>query len=267
MPVFFQSMLSGSSGNCLMLWSEHTRLMIDAGARSQKALRAILDGCVEEPPLSAVLISHLHGDHVNYSSLSVFAQTGHRVFIHRDNRRQLMMKHAKGKPFAELKLVEFGNGPFTVGEFTIENFEVEHDGNSRNCGFVVKWQEGERVRKAVAATDFHEWSAVADHFIDADFLYLEANYDPEMLRIYPNPNSHFHLSNVKTGRLLARTLAQSRHLPQTVVLGHLSAERNQPELALSTVREMIMRDTAAPQIDLHVAPRYGPSPIFAIAGT
>lgn len=263
--VFFQSMLSGSSGNVLMLWSKQTRLMIDAGAPSQKALRAILTEYGDESPVDAVLISHLHGDHVNYSSLSVFAQTGHPVFVHRENRRQLMLKHARGKSFAGLNLVEFGDEPFAVGEFTIDNFEISHDGSSRNCGFVVQWQEEEQARKAVVATDFHEWTEVADHFVDADFLYLEANYDPELLRVFPNPNSHFHLSNINTGRLLARALARSGQPPQAIVLGHLSAQRNQPELALSTVRDIIMRNSASREVDLHVAPRHGPSPVFVIA--
>ena len=50
-------------------------------------------------------------------------------------------------------------------------------------------------------------------------------------------------------------------------MGHLSAQRNQPQLALNTVREVIMSDAAAAEVELHVAPRHHPSPVFAITST
>ena len=263
MFLCFQTLLSGSSGNLLMLWTPRTRLIVDAGVSAQKRLRAILEEH-RRPPVAAVLVSHLHGDHINYSTLRVLEQTGHPLYVHRRNRRPLLMKHTRGLDFTNLRLEAFGDGTFQVGDFTIHNFETEHDGGSRNCGFVIECEAGRRRRKVVLATDFCEWEEVADRFVDADLLYLEANHDPELLRLNPNFNSHYHLSNLKTGRLLAHALERSSRPPRAVVLGHLSAERNTPALALETVRDILEQNGHRNGLSLHVAPRSTPSPVFTV---
>ena len=113
------------------------------------------------------------------------------------------------------------------------------------------------------ATDFREWSDIPGWFENADFIYVEANHDPELLRAHPNPRSHFHLSNEKCGRLLSRALSESKNVPCAVMLGHLSEVRNRPKLARETVLEML--DGGPYQdIALHIAPRYEPSPLISI---
>ncbi len=87
---------------------------------------------------------------------------------------------------------------------------------------------------------------------------MESNHDPQLLRDYPNPRSHYHLSNEKCGRLLSCALARSKHPPCAVMLGHLSEIRNRPNLARQKVLE-VLDGTPNRDLVLHVAPRYEPS--------
>jgi hypothetical protein len=92
---------------------------------------------------------------------------------------------------------------------------------------------------------------------------VEANHDPELLRVYPNPRSQFHLSNEKCGRLLRQVFAQSRSRPSTLMLGHLSERRNRPNLAQDTVSE-ILADEGYRDVRIQIAPRHQPSDLIMI---
>jgi hypothetical protein len=62
-------------------------------------------------------------------------------------------------------------------------------------------------------------------------LFVEANHDPELLRRHPNPASRYHLSNPQAAKLICHARKSSKSAPQTVILGHLSRERNTEDLA------------------------------------
>ena len=82
----------------------------------------------------------------------------------------------------------------------------------------------------------------------ADIALIEANHDLQMLRDGPYPfplkrrilSDHGHLSNDDCA-LLARYLAENG--TKQFILGHLSRENNFPEMALTTM-ENILRENA-----------------------
>ncbi|MBN1517191.1 MBL fold metallo-hydrolase [Candidatus Sumerlaeota bacterium] len=260
MGLCFQTLQSGSSGNVLMVWSHKTRVMIDCGVRSQKQLRVLLMQHAI-PKLAALVNTHLHSDHINYHALRVMESDQTPVYVHRDNRRRLLFKHGRGASFRGLDLREYGEGPLEIGDLILQNFEIEHADESRNCGFVIQWKE-DPAERIVIATDFFEWENIGRHFVDARIIYVEANHCPELLRRYPNFNSHFHLSNPKTGMLLAQALQSSNHAPRAIVLGHLSTERNRPDVALKAVRNTLKQHGARLESPLEVAPRFEPSAVY-----
>ena len=83
---------------------------------------------------------------------------------------------------------------------------------------------------------------------------LTATCDPDLLRRYPNYRSRFHLPNERCGRLLQTAIDSSEKYPLGIMLGHLSEERNEPDLALDTVWE-ILDEARHGEIELSVAPR------------
>jgi phosphoribosyl 1,2-cyclic phosphodiesterase len=95
-----------------------------------------------------------------------------------------------------------------------------------------------------------------------DGVYLESNYDPEMLEngMYPEElkqrirSGQGHLSNEEAAELLMKT----KRL-RWACLGHLSASNNLPAVALETHRK-ILGDT----LPLHIAPRFDVSDVLEL---
>lgn len=263
MSLTFQSLCSGSSGNSLLLKAGDTTLLIDAGFPSMKACRKALSGLLSR--MDGVIISHLHTDHVHHYSLRVLEDCRIPIYIYEKEIRPLAVRHFRQSPFMDLKIRPFFERPFRIRDLTIIPFKIPHDAGCPTFGFQICVSENGRRRKVVAATDFWDWYGLPRWFEDADFIYVEANHDPELLRAHPNPHSHYHLSNEKCGRLLRQVLAKSKKLPQAVMLGHLSEIRNRPRIARATVTE-ILEGRPFQDIPLYIAPRYEPSEVIQIEG-
>lgn len=274
MPVTFQSIRSSSAGNCLVLRSSTTTLLIDCGIRTQRdcddlLLRRLKRDAAglfnggelfpRESGVDAALVSHAHSDHIGYAGLRSLAKHGVPIHSHRHVVRHLRRCHDFDEWRERPQLHEFSPGAFRIGDFLIEPMEVPHDPSCPNFGFVFRCQCDGRERKIVICTDYHDYSNVLDRFVDADFIFVEANHDPDLLRLRPNYASRFHMSNPKTARLLAAAVERSARRPRAVRLGHLSNERNTEELALTAVREVFAQQGIELDFDLGAAPRYEPS--------
>ena len=60
----FCSLYSGSSGNSLLVETENTKLLIDAGVSSKKIETALQDIHIEPSSIDGILVTHEHTDHV-----------------------------------------------------------------------------------------------------------------------------------------------------------------------------------------------------------
>ena len=263
MSLTFQSLCSGSSGNSLLLRTGGTTLLIDAGFSSMRACRNTLNGYL--PEIDGVIISHLHSDHLQYSSLRVLEECRVPIYLCEREIQYLARRHFRQSPFLELKIRPFCDQPFPIGDFAIHPFRVPHDGVRPTFGFAISVRRKGGWKKVVIATDFWNWRGISSWFENADFIYVEANHDPKLLRAYPNPRSHFHLSNGNCGHLLRRVFDQSRNRPSALMLGHLSEKRNRPGLAQGAVTELL-DDGGYGDVAIHIAPRYEPSPWICIEG-
>jgi len=229
MSLYFQSLCSSSSGNCLALWSEKTRILIDCGLSSMTRTRQVMSSLFRDPAqVDSVLLTHTHSDHISYYPLRVLEEYGHTIRLHDDCVDQLRDKHFNGYGFRGLRLKPFKNRKFSVGEFSIKPFEVVHSPDYPTYGFQIHYQD----KKIVIVTDFCEWDSVFQYFLDADFIFVESNHDLELLEQFYNPNSLFHMPNPGTGNLLLNAVNESKKAPATVILGHISNQRNEPDLAL-----------------------------------
>jgi len=261
MTIYFQSLCSGSSGNSLLIKNATSTLLIDAGFSSMKGCRQALENIL--PEIDGVVVSHLHTDHIHHYSLRVLQDYRIPVYIYEGDIGLLAQWHFRKMPFLDLKLCPFMAKPFSIGNFSIHPFPVPHDGIRKTFGFEISSGRGGKQKRIVVATDFCEGRALGRWFENADFIYVEANHDPQLLRQYPNPRSYYHLSNDRCGRLLRNALDKSAKMPSAVMLGHLSEIRNRPEIAEETVLE-ILDEGGYKDINLHIAPRYNPSEPVAI---
>jgi phosphoribosyl 1,2-cyclic phosphodiesterase len=257
MSFTFQSLRSSSRGNCLLVSTGRTTVLVDCGFRTQRECHALLDRYATR--LDAVLVSHAHGDHICYSALRVLQEYGTPVLCHLDCSDPVTRKHLCDWECPPA-LRCFGDVPFSVGDLEITPVRLPHEPWCPTFGFVLK----SGGRSIVTCTDFHDPGAIAPHLADADFIFLEANHDLELLRLFPNYASRFHLSNRKTANLLADVVLAGRK-PQAVMLGHLSQQRNSENLAVSAVQERFAVEKLTIDFRLTCAPRYEASETVHVA--
>jgi phosphoribosyl 1,2-cyclic phosphodiesterase len=150
---------------------------------------------------------------------------------------------AKADP-AFLPAVEYfraGHG-FSIGEIDINPFTIPHDA-ADPCGFVFH-ARSESICMAIATDLGYIPPNVKMALKGADVLLLESNHDLEMLKDGPYPWSVKqrvlsrvgHLSNAAAAEFLLRDYDGGAH---TIVLGHLSAQNNLPELARLAAEQAI----------------------------
>jgi phosphoribosyl 1,2-cyclic phosphodiesterase len=265
LPLVFQSIRSSSSGNCLVLRSDRTTLLIDCGIRTQRDCDALIQKQLGGGGhIDAVLVSHAHSDHIGYAALRSLGRHGVSVYSHEHVVRHIAGDFDVEEWLWQPVIRQFEGKSFSFGDLSIETMDVPHAPECPNVGFIIRSGSGAAERKVAICTDFFDDSGVRERFVDADFIFVEASHDPELLRLRPNYASRFHMSNPKTGELLSDVVSRSRRPPQRVMLGHLSRQRNTEELALGAVRDSFARRGIALDFDLSAAPKYHPSAEVAI---
>ena len=229
---------SGSTGNCMYVAGEGTRLLIDAGVSLKEATARLAQLGVEVSTINAVLFTHDHADHCQRAD--VFHRRHNLPFYANEGTAAGIELTTKCSEIT-WQIFETGS-PFTIGQLQIEPFSVSHDAADA-VGFVIK--DG-RVRLGVA-TDFGMVTTlVRRKLTDCDALILETNHDVEMLRQSGRPWSLIqrilgrqgHLSNEAAAELLASVVGPRL---KAVFLAHLSGECNTPALAERALREVLQR--------------------------
>jgi phosphoribosyl 1,2-cyclic phosphodiesterase len=223
--------------------------------------RQILPLFCDPAEIDSILITHAHSDHISYYPLRVLEEYGHTIRLHDDIVDQFKDKHFYGDKFEGLRVKPFMNRKFHVGEFSIKPFEVVHSPYYPTYGFQIYYQD----KKVVIATDFCEWESVFDYFLDADFIFVESNHDLKLLRRYYNPNSRFHMPNPDTGNLLLNIISESKKAPAKVMLGHISSQRNEPDLAIGETIDVFEEAGRDMKFELLAAPLRECSNVVEIA--
>lgn len=264
MSLRFMSLRSSSSGNCLLIRTDRTSVLIDCGLGSMKRTRRVLSQSLgDQLDIDAAVISHMHTDHIGYYSLRVLESLGVDVRVHESCLPQLEAKHLSGRGLNSLRLKPFSDAGFHVGDLNFGPFEVPHNPWYPTCGFVITHGRS----KLVVATDFNKWDALLQNFVDADFVFVECNHDLHLLALHFNPNSRFHMPNPDTADLLCAARRSSSKPPQATMLGHLSEIRNRPDLAIREVKDSFERADVDLDFPLLVAPRAEQSQVVEVNRT
>ncbi len=250
----FCSLYSGSSGNCLFIETENTKLLIDAGVSLKKIEEGLDKVNVEPSSLNGILVTHEHSDHIK-SLGNLSKKFDIPVFA---NQKTFDAMPKQVEKISDKNIHKFNvNEKFCINDIEINPFSIYHDA-ADPCGFNFFSQN----KKISIATDIgHMDKAILEKLENSVFLLLEANYDPEVLKYtkYPfvlkqriaGPNGH--LPNEMAGKVI-NYLSNSGL--KTAMLGHLSKESNFPALAYQTViDELISNNTDISKFNLSVASR------------
>jgi phosphoribosyl 1,2-cyclic phosphodiesterase len=234
MGVSVSVLASGSRGNCTIVASTKTRILVDAGISCRetfKRMKAIGD---EPHSLSAVLITHEHADHV-YGLQVLAKKLGIPVFMTGSTHQAWshMLRDSDGERPKLNKLEMFFSGhSFQIGDIAVTPFTIPHDA-ADPVGFTFR---SEGVKIAVVTDLGYMPVSVVDNLHGCDVLVLESNHDLEMLRGGPYPWSVKQRVMSRVGHLSNEALAEFFANDYDggaayIVLAHLSEQNNHPEVA------------------------------------
>jgi phosphoribosyl 1,2-cyclic phosphodiesterase len=261
---------SGSSGNCSVIENDGQHILLDSGGMSQKKIREILSEINLTPEqISALVVTHTHSDHINYSTLKICEKCSIPIFIHRENIDILHRLHGSSI-ISKLNFQTFENDRFLINDSTLFTpFPVSHDAEKVTCGFSVENQDGKKFSYAADLGCFTQ--TLIPYFSNIHTLIIEANHDVDLL--WNNTERTFfhkkrvsgdfgHLSNIQTADALIAIIECCQTLPDRIIFCHLSKDHNSPELALATIKDIL--DKKGIYVPLYVAERYKRTEFFEI---
>jgi len=234
MGVSVSMLASGSRGNCAIVASACTKILVDAGISCRETFKRMKVLGEEPQSLSAILITHEHSDHV--SGLATLAKRLRiPVFMtgatHQAWSRAVRDQKGERPQLEKFECFEAGHG-FQVGDIAVRPFTIPHDAVDP-VGFTFR---AEGIKVGVATDLGYLPVSVRDHLRGCDVLVMESNHDVEMLRVGPYPWSVKQRVMSRVGHLSNGALADFftndyDNSATFVVLAHLSEQNNHPEIA------------------------------------
>ena len=224
-------LFSSSSGNSCFIGNPNEGILIDAGLNCRRLNQALLQNDIPVEAIKAVFITHDHTDHV--AALKVF------------NKHYDIPVYASPKTMDWL--VDGGHlsrgyhqnvgEEVVIGDFSVTSFKTPHDAIG-SVGYRIGMPDG---KICVYCTDLgHVSEEVDENLRLADLVFLESNYDENMLRTGPYPfplkqriaSPDGHPSNSASARELHSLIENGL---TKIILGHLSRENNTPHIAENTL--------------------------------
>lgn len=234
MPVLLTVLGSGSAGNATLLQHGDTRLLIDVGLSCRETARRLDAVGVAPESVTAVVITHAHGDHTRGAAL--FSRR-YEVPVHATGATRAVWPDADVWSWGGLDC----GAPVDIGAFRITPFAVSHDADAETVAFHIETAAG----GVGFATDFGAATpALRRRFRRCRLLVMESNHAADLLQVGPYSAStkariageRGHLSNEALARFVREDLGPS---VECLVLAHLSRVNNLPELAAMTCREAL----------------------------
>ncbi len=234
---------SGSTGNAVLIRSETTRVLVDAGMSAKKILERFVAVGEDPADLDAILITHEHSDHAG--GLRVLMKSVNcPVFISGETEEAYLSTRKgiqNGDSESAKRMDAIRNrteriessAEFRIGDIDFEPFSVPHDAVD-NFGFVAK-KDGVRVATLM---DFGTITTlIKEKLRGCNAIVIESNHSRDMLKTCPVyswdlkqriASRHGHLSNEDLSDWLTGDYDGGA---EEIVLAHLSQRANEPNLA------------------------------------
>lgn len=231
---FVAVLSSGSCGNSMLIASDESAVLLDAGISCREIERRVSAFGRDPSDVRAVLLTHEHTDHNRGARR--FCRV-HGVPLYGTEGTLALTPHDG----ADLVRVR-SKTEFSVDDMVFRPFAVKHLA-AEPVGFTVRMRD----RKVSIASDLGSVSdGIAEEMNGSDMIMLEANYDDDMLMggRYPEflkktiAGDHGHLSNTDSGRLCSKAVSERT---SRIVLLHLSKDNNTSDLAREAVSKSVHR--------------------------
>jgi len=234
----FASLGSGSRGNSTLIEVDGTAILVDCGFSMRETERRLQRLSREIQQVSAILVTHEHGDHVR-GVASLAKKYDIPVWSSRGTA-----KAAKLEELKQWNCIDI-HQEFEINSIQIQPIPVPHDAKEP-CQFVFSdgdWRLGVLTDTGSITPYIEEQYSACDAFI------LEANHDEEMLAngSYPASLKHRvggnygHLNNSQAKDLLnAIDISKLQYL----VASHISDKNNTVALARDKMSEALDADAS-----------------------
>lgn len=219
---------SGSDGNCVVLRADGVSVMIDAGLSGRAISRLACKAGLDLKDISAILITHEHGDHVKGAGV---LSRRFDIPVYANLQTFKASNMGKVSDWVEFKTPSM----FTIGSLHVKPLPTSHHA-VKPSAFSFSFDG----KKCLIATDLGKVTPEIQAELErSDLAMLEANHDVDMLinGSYPQflktliKGERGHLSNTDCAEALSRGNADGRK----IFLAHISKINNRPEIARRTV--------------------------------
>lgn len=217
--MHFINLASGSKGNCTIITSKNTKIIIDCGTTKKYLVDCFENLDFDYQNVDGLLITHTHGDHV--SQLKMFSNCEIYSPVALANFNYHLVK--------PLEI-------FRVKDLTILPIPLSHD-----CDHTVGYILFDGQETLVYLTDSGYVSNSNLKLIHgADYYIIESNHDVDMLMATSRPrmlksriiSDNGHLSNESCAKVISESIEDNT---KEIILAHISQEANTMELAYSTM--------------------------------
>lgn len=242
------NLASGSSGNCTYIEGGKARILIDNGKPFSYIFDALNHLQIAPDSIDGILVTHEHSDHIK--GIEKFVRTYNtKIYAHTQIKEILLNQiHVDANNFV------FYDSDFDIEDLHIQPFPLPHDSK-----FCVGYRVNQEDAVATVCTDLGEFSAETFEIVkNSAVVYLEANYDPEMLMSYPGyppflkrriSGGHGHLSNLQCAKAIEKLVKTGTRL---IVLSHISEHSNTVNLAVGTIANYLESKNIVPNRDVRL---------------
>lgn len=240
--AFAYSLCSSSKGNSTYIGSKTSGILIDAGL-SLRGFRQKMNFIGIEPSaIKGIFITHEHTDHIK-GLKAIGALVGAPIYGSRETIESLIEKNLVP---VDAEIYEINKKTVELQDICIHAFSTPHD-SVHSLGYTMQFCDG---KTAAVCTDL---GCVTDEVYASitgkDFVLLESNYDEHMLMFGGYPymlkkrisSSLGHLSNENCADTLVELLNSGT---TKFMLGHLSEQNNQPQLAMRSALDALLKTGA-----------------------
>jgi phosphoribosyl 1,2-cyclic phosphodiesterase len=225
---------SGSSGNTALVSDGSTHILVDVGLSGRETARRLREVGLEPGDISAIVVSHEHGDHCR--GVSPFAKDLDIPVFMTEGTYSGSSMNLDAKKHQRI----YPGNCFDVRGILFTPFAVPHD-SVDPLGFVIE-KDGARI--AIVLDLGYLSNLVLERLKGCDAIVLESNHDLQMLKVGPYPwalkqrvmSRRGHLSNDSVAQFLA---SEFDGKAACVILAHLSKKNNLPELALLSAQRAL----------------------------
>jgi phosphoribosyl 1,2-cyclic phosphodiesterase len=232
---------SGSSANAYIFESKNGSILVDNGFSAKELIRRAVEAGHDLDKLQAILLTHTHSDHMRGVGTAA-RKLSVPVSMHEQISPYHIVKNGRPEIIPVKPWVTY-----SIGDFTYTPFSTSHDA-PHSMSYSISQRAESGTKKFVILTDTGEIEReIKEILLNAEVLFLEANYDLQMLLNGPYPlflkrrisSNLGHLSNDDAVEFLQELHDDENYQLKKIFLCHLSDTNNSTVLVEKACKDLI----------------------------